>query len=68
MTLIILEGEWEIKRIDSLSSINTDIEIAPADSIDERFVFIFRIDDDDIMSEHEATEYLEFHCKRFTSS
>ena len=68
MALVILEGEWEVKWIDSLSSVDTDIEIAATDSIDESFVFVFRIDDDDIMSEHETTEYLEFYSERFTSS
>lgn len=68
MTLIILEWEWEIKWIDSLSRIDTDIEIASSYSIDESLVFVFGIDDDDIMSEHETTEYLEFDSERFTSS
>jgi hypothetical protein len=68
MTLIILEGKREVKGVDSLSSIDTDIEVASSDSIDESFVFIFWIDDDDIMSEHETTKYLEFYSKRFTTS
>ena len=68
MALVVLEGEWEVKWIDSLCRIDTDIEIASSDGVDECFVFVFWIDDDDIMSEHEATEYLELHGKRFTSS
>ena len=68
MALVILEGEREVKWIDSLSSVDTDIEITTSNSIHESLVFVFRIDDDDIMSEHEATEYLELHGKRFTSS
>lgn len=68
MTLVILEGEREIKGIDSLCSIDTNIEITPSNSIDERLVFIFGIDYYYIMSEHEATEYLEFDGKGFTSA
>lgn len=68
MALIVLEGEWEVKWIDSLCCIDTDIEIASPYSIHESFVFVFWIDDDDIVSEHEATEYLEFYSKRLTSS
>jgi hypothetical protein len=68
VALIVLEWEWEVKWIDSLSSIDTDIEIAASDSIHESFVFIFWVDDDDIMTEHETTQYLEFYRKRFTSS
>lgn len=68
MALIILEGEWEVKWIDSLSSIDTDIEITTSNSIHESLIFVFWIDDYDIMSEHETTEYLEFYSKRLTSS
>jgi hypothetical protein len=68
VAFIVFEWEWEIKWIDSLSCIDTDIEIAPSDSINEIFVFIFRIYDDHIMTEHETTEYLEFDGKWFTSS
>ncbi len=68
MALIILERERKIKRIDSLSSVDTDIEVATADSIDESFVFIFWINHDNIMSEHETTENFELHSERLTSS
>lgn len=68
MTLIVLERKRKVKWIDSLSRIDTDIEIASANSIDERLVFVFRIDDDNIMTEHETTENLELNRKRFTAS
>lgn len=68
MALVILEGERQIERVDALRRVDADIEIASSDGIDQRFVFVFGIDDDDIMAEHEAAEYLELHGKGFTSS
>lgn len=68
MALVIFERKREVKRIDSLCRIDTDIEVASTDSVDEIFVFVFWIDDDDIVTEHERTEYFEFYSKRFTSS
>jgi hypothetical protein len=68
MTFIILEWKREVKRVDTLSRIDAHIEITSSHSIHESFVFIFRIDDDDIVAEHETTEYFEFYCKRFTAS
>ena len=68
MTFVILKWKREVKRIDTLSSIDTDIEIASSDSIHKGFVFIFRIDDDNVMTEHETTQDFEFYCKRFTAS
>lgn len=68
MAFIILEGKGKIKRIDTLSGVDADIEITSSDSIHEGFVFVFWIDDDNIMAEHETTEDFEFYCKRFTTS
>ena len=63
MTFVVLEGERKVKRIDTLCCIDTDVEIATTNSIDERLVFVFWIDDDDVSSEHETTKYFELHCK-----
>lgn len=68
MTLVVFERKRQIKWIDTLCRIDTHIEVAPSDRIDERFVFVFRIYDDHIMTEHERSEYLELDGKRFTSS
>lgn len=68
MALVIFERKREVKRIDSLGRIDTDIEVASTDSIDEIFVFVLWIDDDDIVTKHERTEDLKLHCKRFTAS
>jgi hypothetical protein len=68
MAFVIFEWEGEVKRIDTLSSIDADIEVTSSNSVHESLVFVFGIDDDNIVTEHETTEDFEFYRKRFTAS
>ena len=66
MRISILECSWEIEWINSLIRVEIDIEIRPPDGIDESLVFILRIEDDHIGTEHKCSKNLEFHGKRFS--
>lgn len=68
MRLCILEPSWQIKRIDAFIRIEGNIEIGSSYRIDERFVFVFWIQNNHIRSHHERSEDFEFYRKRFTSS
>lgn len=66
MSIRILEGSREIEGIDPFVGVEIDIEIRPPNSIDEGLVFILRIEDDHVRSEHECSKNLELHGKRFS--
>ncbi len=68
MSISILECSWKVERIDTLIGIQIDVEVGSSDGIDECFVLIFRIEDDDVRPEHESTENLELDGKRLSSS
>lgn len=68
MSISILEGAREVKRINTLIRVEVDIEVGTSDRIDQCLVLILWIEDNHIRSEHECTQYFELDGKRFSSS
>lgn len=68
MRLLIFESFWQIKWIETLSSVEIDIDIPPSDRIDEWFVLVFGVDHDHIYAEHHRPKYLQLDRKGLSSS